>query len=333
MEASAMHIETDQQDFGKVALIMGGSSAERDISLLSGNAILTALKQAKVNVTAFEVQQFSSLLLEQLKHFDIVFIALHGAGGEDGTLQGLLDCIGVPYTGSGVLGCALSFDKVKTKQIWQSCGIPTPKYWALNKYAMDYDHSFETFFAAVSTDPKAFPLFLKPAEQGSSVGTQKIVNLRALGSCLESAFAKYSSVLIEQFIDGEEYTVFIMNGYAYPVVRINAASGNYDYDAKYITKDTQYSIPCGLAQDQEKQMQALALKAFDVLGCTGWGRADIMMDQQGNMYFLEINTVPGMTATSLVPKSAAAAGLSFQDVVLEILRIAKTQAGVKSKSA
>ena len=318
------------ESFGSVAVLMGGYSNEREISLLTGKAVVASLKRSKVNVTAFELHQFSPLLLEQLKHFDRVFIALHGAGGEDGTIQGLLDCIGVPYTGSGVLGSALAMDKVKTKQVWQACGVPTPEYWLLDKNAVDYDFHFEGFFKTVSSDASYFPLSIKPVSSGSSVGTAKIESLRGLGQALEQGFAEHPNLLVERFIDGSEYTVMILDGKLFPVVRIEAASGNYDYDAKYITKDTQYFIPSGLTTEQEQQMQILALKAYDAIGCAGWGRVDVMMDQVGQMYFLEVNTVPGLTETSLVPKAAQAKGIEFDQLVLKILATAKQAAQVKS---
>lgn len=309
--------------FGAVAVIMGGYSNEREISLKTGKAVLASLKRSKINVTAFEVHHFSPLLLEQLKHFDRVFIALHGEGGEDGTLQGLLECIGVAYTGSGVLGSALAMDKVKTKQVWQACGIPTPEYWLLDKAALDYDYCFESFLSQVSSDKSLFPLFIKPVADGSSVGISKIESLRGLGDALEQGFAANQSLLVERFIAGPEYTVFLMNGKPYPVVRIESATGAYDYNAKYITGDTQYHIPSGLSQSKEQEMQVLSLKAFESIGCSGWGRADVMMDEQGQMYFLEVNTVPGLTETSLVPKSASASGLEFDQLVLEILKTAR----------
>lgn len=325
MEALNQKPEIDPTKFGSVAVIMGGYSSEREISLRTGRAVLASLKRSGVNVTAFEVHQFSSLMLEQLKHFDRVFIALHGAGGEDGTLQGLLESLGVSYTGSGVLGAALSMDKVKTKQVWQACGIPTPQYWLLDKNAIDYDLQFESFITTASTDKQMFPLIVKPNTEGSSVGVEKIENLRGLAAALDRAFQVNGQLLIEKFIDGPEYTVTLLNGKPYPVIRIQAASGRYDYAAKYITGDTQYHIPSGLSDEQEQQMQLLALKGFDAIGCSGWGRVDVMMDQKGQMYFLEVNTVPGMTETSLVPKSVAATGMSFDALVIEILKTAQTK--------
>lgn len=311
-----------EEEFGSVAVVMGGYSSEREVSLKTGKAVVASLKRSQVKVTAFEVHHFSPLLLEQLKHFDRVFIALHGAGGEDGTLQGLLECLGVAYTGSGVLGSALAMDKVKTKQVWQACGIPTPQYWLLDKTALDYDYCFELFLSSVSSDKSLFPLFIKPVADGSSVGVAKVESLRGLGDALEQGFLQNQSLLVERFISGPEYTVFLMDNKPYPVIRIESATGAYDYNAKYITGDTQYHIPCGLTQSQEQEMQIMALKAFQSIGCTGWGRADVMMSD-GQMYFLEVNTVPGLTETSLVPKAAAEAGLDFDQLVLAILKTAK----------
>lgn len=331
MEEQQIDLNKNAQAYGNVAVVMGGYSAEREVSLKTGKAIVASLKRSGVKVTAFEVHQFSSLLLEQLKHFDRVFIALHGAGGEDGTIQGLLECIGVPYTGSGVLGSALAMDKFRTKQIWQACGIPTPEYWLLDKSSPDYDQQFEAFFADVGSNPKLFPLIIKPAEEGSSIGVHKMESLRELGPLLEEGFKTASRLLIERFVEGSEYTAFVMDGKAYPVIRIEAKTGNYDYDAKYVTGDTLYHIPCGLPADSEKLMQFAALKAFESLSCSGWGRADVMVDENGQMYFLEVNTVPGMTETSLVPKSAAAAGMSFDELVLKILDTARSEKLSKPK--
>ncbi len=297
--------------FGKVAVLMGGRSAEREISLKSGAMVLSALKNKGVDAHAFDPRDQG---LEQLlaQHFDRVFIALHGRFGEDGTVQGALEYLGIPYTGSGVMASALAMDKLRTKLIWLAGGIPTPRYAQLDA-ATDYP--------ALVAD-LGLPLVIKPVHEGSSIGVSKVASIEKIGAAYELA-GRYDDVVIaEQFIDGPELTVGILDDAALPLVRIEAPQGNYDYQNKYFGSDTKYHCPSGLPPDQESAIQSQALQAFRLLGCSGWGRIDLMLDKSGNPSFLEMNTIPGMTDHSLVPMAARARGISFEGLVVRILESA-----------
>jgi D-alanine-D-alanine ligase len=289
---------------------MGGTSAEREISLQTGNAVLAALQRKDVDADGldFDRQALSSL---NRGDFDRVFIALHGRGGEDGQIQGALDSMGVPYTGSGVLGSALAMDKWRTKMVWQACGISTPRY-ALLTAASDFD--------AIERELE-LPLIVKPAVEGSSIGFSKVEQAGGIRAAYTHA-ARYSdSVIAEAFISGMELSASILGTEALPLIRIVPAGGLYDYEAKYNRDDTQYFCPCGLPEDQEYALQREALRAFTVLGCHGWGRVDILLGPDGKTpYFLEANTVPGMTSHSLVPMAAKVRGIGFDELVIEILK-------------
>jgi D-alanine-D-alanine ligase len=302
-------MKDSMKDFGKVAVLLGGKSAEREVSLNSGNAVLAALKRSGVNAHAFDT---AHLPLHDLETYDRVFIALHGRYGEDGTVQGALELMGIPYTGSGVLASSLGMDKWRTKLMWQATGIVTPAFEIVEA---------ESDFAAIEAR-LGLPLFVKPANEGSSVGISKVKQAGGLKAAYMEA-AKYDALVIaEQFIGGGEYTVGILGDTALPIIRIVPANEFYDYEAKYLRDDTQYLCPCGLEAGQEKLIQQEALKAFQILDGRGWGRVDFLMDENGRHYFLEANTSPGMTDHSLVPMGARAAGISFDQLVLNILELA-----------
>ena len=297
-----------QQDFGRVAVLFGGTSAEREVSLVSGQAVLSALQQAGVNAEAFDP---ATRNISEIKAYDRAFIVLHGRGGEDGTMQGALELLGVPYTGSGVLASALGMDKTRTKQLWLGCGLPTPPYARLNA---------NTDFSQVVAD-LGLPLMVKPAREGSSIGMRKVETLEDLQPAYAFAAQYDSEIIAEKWVTGKEYTIVLLGEKALPVIRLqpHQSHGFYDFDAKYKANDTQYLCPCGLSVEDEQALQTLALQAFDKVGAKGWGRIDAMRDEQGNFWLLEVNTVPSMTDHSLVPMAARAAGLSFQQLVLSIL--------------
>ena len=297
-----------QQDFGRVAVLFGGTSAEREISLISGQAVLSALQTAGVNAEAFDPAERN---IADIKTYDRAFIVLHGRGGEDGTMQGALELLNIPYTGSGVLASALGMDKTRTKMLWLGCGLPTPSYARLTK---------DTNFEQVITD-LGLPLMVKPAREGSSIGMRKVEVAQDLEPAYAFAAQYDSEIIAEKWVTGKEYTIVILGDKALPVIRLqpHQSHGFYDFDAKYNATDTQYLCPCGLAADDEQRLQALAVKAFEMVGAKGWGRIDAMQDQEGNFWLLEVNTVPGMTDHSLVPMAARAAGLSFQELVVNIL--------------
>jgi D-alanine-D-alanine ligase len=294
--------------FGKVAVLLGGRSAEREVSLKSGGMVLKALRAKGVDAHPFDPKErdFEGLVKER---FERVFIVLHGRFGEDGTVQGILEWLGIPYTGSGVLASALAMDKLRTKRLWKAEGLPTAPYAVLTK---DAD------FKAVARR-LGMPLFVKPASEGSSVGMSKVKRAGGLDEAFALAVNYDPIVLAEKFIDGPELTVAILDGEALPIIRIETPREFYDYDAKYLADDTRYLIPCGLPAKKEKELKALCLKAFDALGCRGWGRVDLMLDRRGKPYLLEINTAPGMTDHSLVPMAARAVGLSYEDLCVKIL--------------
>lgn len=293
---------------GKVAVLCGGRSAEREISLKSGAAVLTALLKNGVEAQLFDpAEQGLHKLLEG--GFQRVFIALHGRFGEDGTVQGALELMNMPYTGSGVLASALAMDKWRSKLVWQAAGLPIPAYEMLNA----------TSDLASTVQLLGLPLFIKPAHEGSSVGISKVKNASDLRAAYEEA-AKYDKfVIAEEYISGGEYTVAILGDQALPVIKIEPANEFYDYEAKYLRNDTRYLCPSGLSQEKEAEMQQLALQSFSLIGGAGWGRVDFLMDGAGQPYLLEINTVPGMTDHSLVPMAARHAGMNFEQLVLKIL--------------
>jgi D-alanine-D-alanine ligase len=294
--------------FGKVAVLMGGSSAEREISLMSGTGVLKALKSKGVDAHAFDPAERDIFDLKR-EGYARCFIALHGRGGEDGTIQGALEMLGVPYTGSGVLGSALAMDKARAKQVWQARGLPTPNYELLDK-----NSDLRGVAARLG-----LPIVVKPAEEGSSIGITKV---RAAGE-LDEAYAlavNYdSAVIAEKCVEGPEYTASIVGNEALPLIRIEAPEGNYDYQNKYFTDDTKYICPCGLPAQKEEVLKALALDSFEALGCAGWGRVDLMLDAMGDPWLLEANTSPGMTGHSLVPMAAKAVGISYEDLCVKIL--------------
>ncbi len=294
--------------FGKVAVLFGGRSAEREVSLKSGGAVLAALQRSGVDAHAFDPAQRDLADLKKEK-FDRVFIALHGRYGEDGTVQGALELLGIPYTGSGVMASAIAMDKWRTKLVWQAVGLPVPEYEALTG---------PTDWNAVA-DHLDLPLFVKPASEGSSVGVTKVKKVEELPAAYAEA-AKHDKVVIaESFMNGGEYTVAILNGRALPVIKIEPANEFYDYEAKYLRDDTRYLCPCGLNAEDESEMQRLALQAFQLIGGQGWGRVDFLRDEHGKPFLLEVNTAPGMTDHSLVPMAARQAGVSFEQLVVQIL--------------
>lgn len=296
-----------QQSFGKVAVLFGGRSGEREVSLKSGSAVLAALQRQGVDAHAFDP---ASQHLSALKAFDRAFIALHGRYGEDGTIQGALELMDIPYTGSGVMASALGMDKWRTKLLWTAAGVTTPNY-----VLMDDSTHAENVVTALG-----LPLFVKPANEGSSIGVSKVKQAGDLMAAYNLAKQSDPLVIAEQFVGGGEYTVGILGETALPIVRIVPKNEYYDYEAKYLRDDTEYRCPSGLSAAQEKQIQAEALQAFNVLGCRGWGRVDFLMDEAGKHYFLEVNTSPGMTDHSLVPMAAKAAGMDFEALVIRILQ-------------
>jgi len=298
-------------DFGKVAVMMGGKSAEREVSLKSGAAVLAALRSSAVDAHSFDPQD-KSLEALHAEGFKRVFIALHGRGGEDGTLQAELDLLAIPYTGSGVQASALAMNKWRCKLAWQAAGLPVPDYEVLDA---------GSDFAAVEAR-LGLPLFVKPANEGSSIGITKVKQAGGLRAAYELAARFDSCVIAEKYLAGGEYTVGILAGQALPVIRIVPATEFYDYDAKYLRDDTEYRIPSGLGEQRESEMRDLALRAFVALGGCGWGRMDLMLDDAGRFYCLEANTSPGMTDHSLVPMAARAAGISFEELVVEVLGMA-----------
>ncbi len=304
------------ENLGKVAVLMGGASAEHDISLLSGAGVLKALRDRGVDAHAFDP---CTRRLEELRSDGFVrcFIALHGRFGEDGTVQGALELMGLPYTGSGVMASAIAIDKVMTKRVWLAEGLPTPAYRLL--HAGDDPQQVNAV-----PDVLGLPLIVKPAREGSSIGVAKVMDHSQMQPAVTQALAMDCDVLCEQFIHGDEVTCPIIgtadSARALPVIRIVAPDGNYDYQNKYFTDDTQYLVPCRLPDGEEQRIQQLALRAYQVLGCRGWGRVDVMIDgTTREPYLLEINTSPGMTSHSLVPMSARAAGISYEDLCLQLL--------------
>ncbi|WP_180180805.1 D-alanine--D-alanine ligase [Acinetobacter sp. YH01021] len=295
--------------FGKVAVLLGGKSAEREVSLDSGTAVLEALVRSGVNAEAFDPQERS---VTELVNYDRAFIVLHGRGGEDGQIQGVLEWLNVPYTGTGVQGSAIGMDKVKTKQVWQGSELPTAPYRIVTK---DSD-------ATDIVNALGLPLIIKPVHEGSSIGMSKVEKIEDFAEAIAKATEHDAVVMAEKWITGREYTIVVLNGQALPVIRLEPPQdvAFYDYEAKYQRNDVQYGIPCGLTEAEEQQLKALSLRAFQAVGASGWGRIDAMQDEQGNFWLLEVNTVPGMTSHSLVPKAAAAVGYSFDELCVAILK-------------
>lgn len=298
-------------NFGKVAVLLGGKSAEREVSLKSGSMVLAALRKKGVDAHAFDPKERDLLDLAK-ERFARVFIALHGRFGEDGTVQGVLEWLGIPYTGSGVLASALAMDKVRTKRLWAAERLPTAPYEVLGK---------ETNLKAVAKR-LGTPLFVKPASEGSSVGMTKVKKAADLEEAYALAVNYDPIVIAEKFVDGPELTVAIVGERVLPVIRIETPREFYDYEAKYIADDTRYLIPCGVSEKKEKELQALCLKAFRALGCRGWGRVDLMLDKRGRPFLLEVNTSPGMTDHSLVPMAARAVGISYDELCVKVLELA-----------
>ena len=297
--------------FGKVAVLMGGPSAEREISLLSGNAVLKALRERGVDAHPFDPAERNLFELKG-EGYSRAFIALHGRFGEDGTVQGALETLRIPYTGSGVMASALAMDKWRTKLVWLSSGIPTPRY-RIATAATDW-------MGVVAE--LGLPLIVKPAREGSTIGITKVaaVDHGELRLAWEEAARHDALVLIEEFVSGIELTASIVNGRALPLIRIEAPQGNYDYHNKYFSDATKYFCPSGIPAALEDEIRARSLAAFDVVGCSGWGRLDLILRNDGSYSFLEVNTSPGMTGHSLVPMAAREAGTSFPDLCIEILR-------------
>ncbi len=296
-------------DFGKVAVLMGGDSNERAVSLLSGEAVLHALKRLGINAEAFDP---SSRDINEIQSYNRAFIALHGRGGEDGSMQAFLKSKNIAYTGSDSLSSAIGMDKLKTKLLWRSLNISTPDFLQVTEKT-----SYEEIMSAIGV-----PFFIKPSNEGSSIGIDKIKNEKQY----QDAFLKTSkidaNVIVEKFVDGEEFTVAIVNDKTLPVIKIKPSNEFYDYQAKYIKDDTQYICPSGIEKHKEFLISKEALQAFKIIGCSSWGRVDFMMDKQGRHYFIEVNTSPGMTSHSLVPMAAKEVGINFDQLVLEILKTA-----------
>ncbi|MCR4459829.1 MULTISPECIES: D-alanine--D-alanine ligase [Pseudescherichia] len=302
----------------KVAVLLGGTSAERDVSLNSGAAVLAGLREGGVDAHPVDPRDTDVTQLKSMG-FDKVFIALHGRGGEDGTLQGLLELTGLPYTGSGVMASAISMDKLRSKLLWQGAGLPVAPWAALTRkeFEQGLDESVTQHIASLG-----LPLIVKPSREGSSVGMSKVDEAGALHAALALAFQHDDEVLVEKWLSGPEFTVAVLGEEILPSIRIQPAGTFYDYEAKYLSDETQYFCPSGIEAEREAQLRDLVLKAWTVLGCRGWGRIDAMQDRDGHFYLLEANTSPGMTSHSLVPMAARQAGLSFSQLVVRILELA-----------
>jgi D-alanine-D-alanine ligase len=299
------------EKLGRVAVLLGGDSAERAVSLKSGAAVLRALREAGVNAEPLDPSEEGIVRLVAHK-FDRAFIVLHGRGGEDGSMQGALETLGVPYTGSRVLGSALAMDKLRSKRLWQGEGLPTPPF-AVAEDETQLEQAAETV---------GFPMFVKPSREGSSLGMSRVDDYRDLRAAWQAAAALDEQVLLERFVDGPEYTAAILGDRVLPMIRLETPNTFYDYEAKYETNTTAYHCPCGLDADVEAELAALCLRAFRAVGASGWGRVDFMLDAQSRPWLLEVNTVPGMTDHSLVPMAAAAADIDFPELVLRIIEAA-----------
>ncbi len=308
MDSTLEILNSIEKSAGKILVVMGGSSAERDISIKSGEAVYNSLRNYKLQSCLYDWSG-KNLDFLQKKDFDTCFIAVHGRGGEDGKLQAALDILGKPFTGSGFMASALAMHKYRTKQIWSVNGLTTP-----NSLLWQKDFSYQFIL-----DEIGLPLMIKPAHEGSSVGISLVSQENEITPAIEKAEKFDNEILIEQFIEGDEYTVSILNNYSLPSIKLETPRQFYDYDAKYLSKDTRYICPSGLDSIEEKIISGLAIKAFRALGCDGWGRIDFIRDNTGEFFLIEANTVPGMTNHSLVPMAALQAGISFDELVLRIL--------------
>lgn len=295
-------------NFGKVAVLMGGWSAEREISLLSGEAVLKALKENNIDAHGIDVDHDIAAVLKQ-GNYDCAFVILHGRGGEDGVMQGLLTAMKIPFTGSDVLGSALAMDKLRCKQLWRAENLPTPEYVLLDS----------TEACAVALEKIGLPLIVKPVLEGSSIGMTKVENEEDLLPAWKTAEACGGSVIAEKWINGKEYTAAILGGRVLPMIRLETPHKFYDFSAKYQSDDTRYICPCGLDEELEASLGKMVLKAFDIVGASGWGRVDFMIDDNSRVWLIEVNTIPGMTDHSLVPMAAKQAGIGFNQLVNEIL--------------
>ena len=304
----------DATQFGKVAVLMGGLSAERDISLLSGNAVLTALLNKGVDAHGIDVNKNIVNELD-VGNYQRVFIVLHGRGGEDGTMQGLLEVMKLPYTGSGVMGSSIAMDKLKTKQIWLAMGLPTPGFCIL-----DSEQSCEKAIEMLS-----LPLIVKPVLEGSSIGMSKVECADELIPAWQKAQQCGGTVIAESWIEGDEYTAAMLDNQVLPMIKLKTTHKFYDYDAKYEANDTQYICPCGLPEESESAFAELSRQAFNAVNASSWGRVDFIVDKNKQPWLIEVNTVPGMTSHSLVPMAAKQSGLSFNDLVMKILMMAKCE--------
>ena len=307
----------DPQKFGKVAVLMGGWSAEREVSLKSGAAVLSAMQARGIDAHGIDVMR--ETLIDDLQRgaFDRAFNILHGPGGEDGVIQGVLEVLDIPYTGSGVMASALAMDKLRTKQLLDGIGLPTPNYMVL-----DDDSDYEYVAANLG-----LPIMVKPAQQGSSIGMTKVEQTEELHAAWQAAAQFEGAVLAEQWIEGNEYTVAILNDEALPAILLETPRSFYDFEAKYQSSDTQYICPCGLPKEQEAQLQRLALSTFQALGAQGWGRVDLFIDREDRPWIIELNTLPGMTDHSLVPMAAKAKGISFDELVVRVLQQTLSKSG------
>ena len=294
------------EEFGRVAVLMGGTSSEREISLQSGKAVLNALQESGVDAIGLDFQDHE---LGSLKgNFDRVVIMLHGKNGEDGTVQGALDLMGIPYTGSGVMASALAMDKMRSKKIWLQAGLPTPDFRMI-----DEESDFEKVIEELGT------VFVKPVKEGSSFGISKATNASSLRKSYEIARQYDEQVMAEMMVDGAEFTVPVLQGKALPAIELQTDREFYDYTAKYLSDDTRYICPCDLDEKAHEEIKDISLRAYQALGCTGWGRIDLLQDKSGKFWLIEANTVPGMTSHSLVPMSAKQAGIDFNSLVLAIM--------------
>ncbi|QJT79125.1 D-alanine--D-alanine ligase [Kosakonia sp. MUSA4] len=303
----------------KVAVLLGGTSAEREVSLNSGAAVLVGLREGGVDAHGVDPRDVDVTRLKEMG-FSKAFIALHGRGGEDGTLQGLLELTDMPYTGSGVMASALSMDKLRSKLLWQGAGLPVAPWVALERSEFESGLSFDDI---QRIDELGLPVIVKPSREGSSVGMSKVDKSEDLHAALALAFQHDDEVLIEKWLSGPEFTVAMLGNEILPSIRIQPAGIFYDYEAKYLSDETKYFCPSGLEVEQEAALQSLVVKAWRLLGCRGWGRIDAMLDSDGQFYLLEANTSPGMTSHSLVPMAARQAGLSFSQLVVRILDLAE----------
>lgn len=310
MKAVKLPIDASfKQQLGRVGVLLGGQSSEREISLQSGNAVLAALAEAGVDHVAIDVGANAIADIQAAK-IDRAFLALHGAGGEDGRIQAVLEYLHIPYTGSGVQASALGMDKLRTKQLWRGVGLSTPDFAIL--HAQD---NWQKVIADLGGE-----VMVKPAHEGSSIGMARVKTAQELEAAFNNAAKFDGSVIAERLIVGSEFTVAILNGEALPPIKLETDHTFYDFNAKYIANDTRYICPCGLSPEKEQELKSLALHAFNSVGCEGWGRVDVMADKSLNFYLLEVNTAPGMTSHSLVPMAAKVSGLSFAELVLTILK-------------